>query len=207
MATCVALYDFQMAPKDEEEGCLSFTKGTIINVLRRVDNNWVEGQIGRKIGIFPLEFVELNKTAIDIIKSSRNLTKNILSNLPCASAIPADYANNNNVTLRNKELPLRSSNNTRRHSLNNIQSDVGSSMLVNSLSHLNCNSMEILSNDRDSNTNPGSTAKGLNKHTLLSQPPCLPWAYMALYPYKPRKNDELELKKGKKFIVEVSKIS
>ena len=28
-------------------------------------------------------------------------------------------------------------------------------------------------------------------------PPSLPWGYLALYAYKPRKSDELELKKGK----------
>ncbi|XP_055856385.1 E3 ubiquitin-protein ligase SH3RF1 isoform X2 [Episyrphus balteatus] len=32
-------------------------------------------------------------------------------------------------------------------------------------------------------------------------PPSLPWGYLALYPYKPRKTDELELKKGCVYIV------
>lgn len=57
---CKALYDFDMMGSNEEEGCLTFKKGTIVNVIRRVDLNWAEGRIGAKIGIFPIAFVEMN---------------------------------------------------------------------------------------------------------------------------------------------------
>lgn len=56
---CKALYDFSMGP-NEEEGCLTFKKGALIHVLRRVDQNWAEGRIADKIGIFPISFVEMN---------------------------------------------------------------------------------------------------------------------------------------------------
>uniref|UniRef100_A0A1B0BAZ8 RING-type E3 ubiquitin transferase n=1 Tax=Glossina palpalis gambiensis TaxID=67801 RepID=A0A1B0BAZ8_9MUSC len=72
---CVALYDFKMGP-NEEEGCLTFEKGTIIQVIRRVDHNWAEGRIGNSIGIFPIAFVELSalaKQQLDNVQISHQL--------------------------------------------------------------------------------------------------------------------------------------
>lgn len=66
---CRALYDFKMGPQDEE-GCLSFIKGTIIHVLRRIDVNWAEGRIGNCIGIFPISFVEMNSLAKHLMNIS-----------------------------------------------------------------------------------------------------------------------------------------
>ncbi|KAJ8922832.1 hypothetical protein NQ315_007867 [Exocentrus adspersus] len=68
---CKALYDFRMT-NDEEEGCLAFNKGNIINVIRRVDENWAEGKLDGKIGIFPLAFVEMNNLARSLMKLSSN---------------------------------------------------------------------------------------------------------------------------------------
>lgn len=68
-AQCKALYDFRMG-SNEEEGCLSFKKGAIINVMRRVDQNWAEGRIdGETIGIFPIAFVEMNSHAKQLIEA------------------------------------------------------------------------------------------------------------------------------------------
>lgn len=69
---CKALYDFRMT-NDEEEGCLSFTKGEIITVIRRVDENWAEGRLGDRIGIFPIAFVEMNGVARAFMKLSTNI--------------------------------------------------------------------------------------------------------------------------------------
>lgn len=66
---CKALYDFRMGP-NEEEGCLTFKKGAIINVFRRVDHNWAEGRIGDCIGIFPIAFVEMNALAQQVMDVS-----------------------------------------------------------------------------------------------------------------------------------------
>lgn len=66
---CKALYDFRMGP-NEEEGCLTFKKGAIINVFRRVDQNWAEGRIGDCIGIFPIAFVEMNSLAKQLMDVS-----------------------------------------------------------------------------------------------------------------------------------------
>lgn len=66
---CKALYDFRMT-NDDEEGCLTFNKGEVISVIRRVDENWAEGKLDDRIGIFPLAFVELNSLARSLMKLS-----------------------------------------------------------------------------------------------------------------------------------------
>ncbi|XP_046395589.1 E3 ubiquitin-protein ligase SH3RF3 isoform X2 [Ischnura elegans] len=68
---CKALYDFKMT-NDDEEGCLTFKKGEILTVIRRVDENWAEGKLADRIGIFPLAFVELNDIARALVKLSSN---------------------------------------------------------------------------------------------------------------------------------------
>nr|XP_033334250.1 E3 ubiquitin-protein ligase SH3RF3 isoform X3 [Megalopta genalis] len=68
---CKALYDFRMT-NDDEDGCLTFNKGEVISVIRRVDENWAEGKLLDRIGIFPLAFVELNSVARALMKLSAN---------------------------------------------------------------------------------------------------------------------------------------
>lgn len=63
-----ALYDFCMNPM-EDEGCLKFQKGMIIQVSRRVDQNWAEGKLGEAVGIFPLSFVNMNQAASTLMHS------------------------------------------------------------------------------------------------------------------------------------------
>ncbi|RVE46318.1 hypothetical protein evm_009037 [Chilo suppressalis] len=67
-ALCKALYDFRMSAPDEE-GCLAFDKGAIITVHRRVDENWAEGRLDQRVGIFPIAFVELNQAARQLMNS------------------------------------------------------------------------------------------------------------------------------------------
>jgi hypothetical protein len=42
----------------------------VISVIRRVDENWAEGKLGDRIGIFPLAFVEMNQVARALMKLS-----------------------------------------------------------------------------------------------------------------------------------------
>ncbi|KAK7097516.1 E3 ubiquitin-protein ligase SH3RF3-like [Littorina saxatilis] len=65
---CRALYDFQLDDEMEKD-CLTFKKDQVINVIRKVDTNWIEGRKGDKIGILPLAFVELNHAAKMLISS------------------------------------------------------------------------------------------------------------------------------------------
>ncbi|XP_050355452.1 E3 ubiquitin-protein ligase SH3RF3 isoform X2 [Nymphalis io] len=68
-ALCKALYDFRMSAPDEE-GCLAFDKGAIITVHRRVDENWAEGRLDQRVGIFPIAFVELNQAASHLMNGA-----------------------------------------------------------------------------------------------------------------------------------------
>ncbi|XP_028846933.1 E3 ubiquitin-protein ligase SH3RF3-like isoform X2 [Denticeps clupeoides] len=63
-----ALYDFEVKDKDQDKDCLAFTKDEILTVIRRVDDNWAEGMLGDKIGIFPILYVELNETAKQLME-------------------------------------------------------------------------------------------------------------------------------------------
>lgn len=38
-----------------------FFQDDILTVIRRVDENWAEGMLGDKIGIFPISYVEVSK--------------------------------------------------------------------------------------------------------------------------------------------------
>ncbi|XP_077199743.1 E3 ubiquitin-protein ligase SH3RF3 isoform X1 [Paroedura picta] len=66
-----ALYDFEIKDKDQDKDCLTFTKDEILTVIRRVDDNWAEGMLGDKIGIFPILYVELNESAKQLIETDK----------------------------------------------------------------------------------------------------------------------------------------
>ncbi|XP_041462716.1 E3 ubiquitin-protein ligase SH3RF1-like isoform X2 [Lytechinus variegatus] len=70
---CKALYDFDVN-EQEEKDCLTFNKDEVLMVIRRVDENWIEGQKGDKIGIFPISFVELNDTAKSLVDVNAGAT-------------------------------------------------------------------------------------------------------------------------------------
>lgn len=50
-----ALFTFTGEKKDE----LSFSEGVKIRLLKRIDSNWLEGELNGKIGIFPQSFVKV----------------------------------------------------------------------------------------------------------------------------------------------------
>jgi hypothetical protein len=56
--TCRALYDFRVADV-ADKSCLCFAKHDLILFIRKVDDNWAEGRIGNRVGIFPTSFVEM----------------------------------------------------------------------------------------------------------------------------------------------------
>ncbi|XP_068175595.1 E3 ubiquitin-protein ligase SH3RF1 isoform X2 [Antennarius striatus] len=65
---CKALYDFELKDKEADKDCLPFSKDDILTVIRRVDENWAEGMLGDKIGIFPISYVEFNSAARQLIE-------------------------------------------------------------------------------------------------------------------------------------------
>ncbi|KAJ8271756.1 hypothetical protein COCON_G00106150 [Conger conger] len=49
-----AIYDFKAQTTKE----LSIKKGEVVNIIRQVDNNWYEGELRGRVGIFPIAYVE-----------------------------------------------------------------------------------------------------------------------------------------------------
>ncbi|NWI12002.1 SH3R2 ligase, partial [Crypturellus soui] len=83
---CRALYNFDLRSRDKNDNkdCLTFHKGDIITVISRVDENWAEGKLGDKVGIFPILFVEPNTTARKLLQTSRSHQS---PQLKCASPL------------------------------------------------------------------------------------------------------------------------
>lgn len=53
--SCKALYDFEPLNPGE----LGFKEGEVIEITRRIDENWFEGTIHGRVGIFPTNYVEV----------------------------------------------------------------------------------------------------------------------------------------------------
>ncbi|XP_077589041.1 E3 ubiquitin-protein ligase SH3RF2 isoform X2 [Stigmatopora nigra] len=69
-ALCRTLCDFSPTEMNVESGdsCLSFRKGDLLTVIRRVDEHWIEAKLGDRIGICPLQFTELNSAATKLLE-------------------------------------------------------------------------------------------------------------------------------------------
>ncbi|XP_070692981.1 E3 ubiquitin-protein ligase SH3RF2 [Pempheris klunzingeri] len=69
-ALCRALYDFKPEEMNLEDSkyCLSFLKGDILTVIRRLDEHWIEAKLGEKVGICPLQFTEPNTVAAKLLE-------------------------------------------------------------------------------------------------------------------------------------------
>ncbi|XP_033177388.1 E3 ubiquitin-protein ligase SH3RF3 isoform X3 [Bombus impatiens] len=175
---CKALYDFRMT-NDDEDGCLTFNKGEIISVIRRVDENWAEGKLLDRIGIFPLAFVELNSVARALMKLSTNAQ-------PGPSRVAPPTPTNEETTLL---IPTDHSRNLQTSQPRPQLVQTSTSIADHNLRHRRSGSSDLAL----AQSSQSSSATTGNTH--------LPAAYIALYPYKPQKADELELRKGGVYMV------
>uniref|UniRef100_A0A8C9W0X3 E3 ubiquitin-protein ligase SH3RF1 n=1 Tax=Scleropages formosus TaxID=113540 RepID=A0A8C9W0X3_SCLFO len=239
---CKALYDFELKDKEADKDCLPFSKDDILTVIRRVDENWAEGMLGDKIGIFPISYVEFNSAARQLIELDK------------ASEAAADPgAQRTGEAKKNAK---------KRHSFTSL-STAGKASQAPPQRH----SMEISGPVLISSSNPTAAARigeltgGLSCSApsqvhicttglIVTPPPsspvttatvftfptdimCVmlcfavsvgaaaplaggqravpggseqssrqrPTVYVAMFPYNPRKDDELELRKGEMFLV------
>ncbi|XP_035524797.1 E3 ubiquitin-protein ligase SH3RF1 [Morone saxatilis] len=67
---CRALFDFNPKEMNLEDNkyCLSFLKGDILTVIKRVDEHWIEAKLGEKVGVCPLQFTEPNSVAAKLLE-------------------------------------------------------------------------------------------------------------------------------------------
>ncbi|XP_051929937.1 E3 ubiquitin-protein ligase SH3RF2 isoform X1 [Hippocampus zosterae] len=67
---CRTLCDFSPKEMNVDSGdlCLTFRKGDILTVIRRVDEHWIEAKLGDRVGICPLQFTELNSVATKLLE-------------------------------------------------------------------------------------------------------------------------------------------
>ncbi|XP_035680988.1 E3 ubiquitin-protein ligase SH3RF3-like isoform X2 [Branchiostoma floridae] len=173
-----AKYKFDVTDNEEDKDCLTFEKDEIVTVIRRVDENWAEGMIGDKIGIFPISFVEMNEAAkslIDRKSKSRNESTDAEPNiqapartdsqspedLPSSSAASGTQANSssNHDTKSKKDK-------AKRHSFTLLTTS-------NKASHPQSNhrhSMEISAPVLISSSNPTAAAR-IDSNTLSSSAP------------------------------------
>lgn len=105
---CVALYDFKMSAEDEKD-CLTFNKGAVVTVIRRVDENWAEGRLAERIGIFPISFVEMNSAAKLLMKISTNFQPGPSRSAP---ALPVTANLQNSLNSMTHSVPATSSSTT-----------------------------------------------------------------------------------------------
>ncbi|XP_021344742.1 SH3 domain-containing RING finger protein 3-like isoform X2 [Mizuhopecten yessoensis] len=176
---CKALFDFEV--NDSEKDCLAFKKEEYLTVIKRVDDNWVEGKKGEKIGIFPISFVEMNDAAKSLINykaKSLDISSNIAGNLIIPGSTPR--------SMSPPPLPIY-----------NQESHEGAAAGKSSSSNSSTQDVKVAGADgTSSNTQKGSP------HDGLKAPPGINSAiHVALYNYKPTKEDEVELKKGDYYTV------
>ncbi|KAF7663266.1 hypothetical protein LDENG_00214530 [Lucifuga dentata] len=220
-----ALYDFEVKDKDQDKDCLAFSKDEVLTVIRRVDENWAEGMLGDKIGIFPILYVELNETA----KQLMEIDKPAVTSAPGPSSEPAPLgpcspgpspssspANGNGSGQRRGE---GKKNAKKRHSftalsvtqraaqLNNRHSmEISHPVLISSSDPRAAARIQDASPPGPSPSSAGvlvppkvaSITSELLAHAKVQLPLNI---YLALYAYKPQKADELELRKGEMYRV------
>ncbi|XP_041913018.1 E3 ubiquitin-protein ligase SH3RF1 [Alosa sapidissima] len=182
---CKALYDFELKDKEADKDCLPFSKDDVLTVIRRVDENWAEGMLGDKIGIFPISYVEVSLTRPLVVGCKRFSRFCVLGQVHiCTTGLI--------VT------PPPSSPVTTATVFTFPPETTYASIPVDAL-------------PPPPPPPPQSSAAGATSSLAAGQRPSpnandqssrqRPTVYVAMFPYSPRKEDELELRKGEMFLV------
>ncbi|XP_017592464.1 PREDICTED: SH3 domain-containing RING finger protein 3 [Corvus brachyrhynchos] len=235
-----ALYDFEIKDKDQDKDCLTFTKDEILTVIRRVDDNWAEGMLGDKIGIFPILYVELNESAKQLMEMDKTCsaaasgcdmplaTETVavaaaaaVGLAPCSTLAGAGVAGaaqrqvegKKNAKKRHSFTALSMTHKSSQAASNRHSMEISAPVLISSsdpraaarigdLTHLSSSAPA-----QDSSLIGTATVAGPRTSAIIGDqgtPPKVQLPlniYLALYAYKPQKNDELELRKGEMYRV------
>ncbi|XP_060102532.1 E3 ubiquitin-protein ligase SH3RF1 [Heteronotia binoei] len=269
---CKALYDFEVKDKEADKDCLPFSKDDILTVIRRVDENWAEGMLADKIGIFPISYVEFNATAKQLIELDK-LSNSVAdsgegtSGATHSNSVQKHMDTKKNTKKRHSFTSLTMSNKASQSSQNRHSMEISPPVLISSsnptaaariseLTGLSCSAPsqvhisttglivtpppsspvttgtsftfppEVSYPAALGNMNPPlppppllsatiiapsstglpsgaaqKSASGSTEQITHLRPQGRPSVYIAIYPYTPRKDDELELRKGEMFLV------
>lgn len=266
---CKALYDFEVKDKEADKDCLPFAKDDVLTVIRRVDENWAEGMLADKIGIFPISYVEFNSAAKQLIEWDKPPVPGGdagegTSAAAQSSAAPKHSDTKKNTKKRHSFTSLTMASKSSQASQNRHSMEISPPVLISSsnptaaariseLSGLSCSAPSqvhisttglIVTPPPSSpvttgpsftfpsdvpypaalgtmnpplppppllaSTPAGATAAaGMGPRPTAGpadqiahlRPQTRPSVYVAIYPYAPRKEDELELRKGEMFLV------
>ena len=136
---CKALYDFQ-SPNLNDKNCLNFKKNDLITLIRRVDENWLEGSLNDHIGIFPITFVEFLPTIRPTTRSSSQQSSSSLKQQTTGLPTPPIYNR-----AQNSNQPANNSTTNNRNTINISQSHSRSNsintQLPNDVMHIRSNSI------------------------------------------------------------------
>ncbi|XP_022450565.1 E3 ubiquitin-protein ligase SH3RF1 isoform X3 [Delphinapterus leucas] len=266
---CKALYDFEVKDKEADKDCLPFAKDDVLTVIRRVDENWAEGMLADKIGIFPISYVEFNSAAKQLIEWDQPPTGGVgaAEGAPAAapsSAAPRQPEAKKNTKKRHSFTSLTTAGRASQATQQRHSVEISPPVLISSsnptaaarigeLAGLSCSAPSqvhisttglIVTPPPSSpvTTGPSCTVPpeapypaalstmnpplpppplqeatpmgavaapgmgsrpvaGPTDQTTHSRPQTRPSVYVAIYPYTPRKEDELELRKGEMFLV------
>uniref|UniRef100_A0A670IXK3 E3 ubiquitin-protein ligase SH3RF1 n=1 Tax=Podarcis muralis TaxID=64176 RepID=A0A670IXK3_PODMU len=232
---CKALYDFEVKDKEADKDCLPFSKDDILTVIRRVDENWAEGMLADKIGIFPISYVEFNTTAKQLIEldkpsGSAGDSGEGMSGASHSNSVQKHTDTKKNTKKRHSFTSLTMSNKASQASQNRHSMEISPPVLISSsnptaaariseLTGLSCSAPSqtlnpplppppLLSATIIAPSSAGlpsgaaqKSAAGSTEQIAHLRPQTRPSVYIAIYPYTPRKDDELELRKGEMFLV------
>ncbi|XP_067993224.1 E3 ubiquitin-protein ligase SH3RF1 [Melanerpes formicivorus] len=270
---CKALYDFEVKDKEADKDCLPFSKDDVLTVIRRVDENWAEGMLADKIGIFPISYVEFNTAAKQLIELDKASGSAADSGEGTSGAAHNNSTQKHTDTKKNTKkrhsfTSLTMSNKSSQSSQNRHSMEISPPVLISSsnptaaariseLTGLSCSApsqvhigttglivtpppsspvttgpsftfpSEVNYQAALGNMNPplppppllsaaiiASASSGPQSAGVMARPTSAsteqmahlrpqtrPSVYIAIYPYTPRKDDELELRKGEMFLV------
>ncbi|KAF5287124.1 hypothetical protein FQA39_LY16047 [Lamprigera yunnana] len=154
---------------------LSLAKGELVVITRKVDDNWFEGRIGGRKGIFPVSYVEV------LIDPGHSQSSSV-SSKPVAS--PAAHSMLLNGSAGGKEsMGSHSYTPSTPHQQHFSTSFRAKPVQISGASY------GSLSKSTPSIKNPINEALHIDTHSE-------PIPYRALYKYRPQNDDELELLEG-----------
>ncbi|XP_072481586.1 E3 ubiquitin-protein ligase SH3RF1 isoform X2 [Notamacropus eugenii] len=235
---CKALYDFEVRDKEADKDCLPFAKDDVLTVIRRVDENWAEGMLSDKIGIFPISYVEFNSAAKQLIELDKasllgpgtDSGEGSSGTAHSSAATPKASDTKKNTKKRHSFTSLTMANKSSQATQNRHSMEISPPVLISSsnptaaariseLTGLSCSAPSqnmnpplppppLLAATVIAPSSSAAAASGVGQRPAGSadqiahlRPQTRPSVYVAIYPYTPRKEDELELRKGEMFLV------